>query len=251
MPQDRHWHRHSQGMSSIGAITRIDRFPVKSLSGERLQSVAVDSRGLRGDRLWAVRDADGKFGSGKNTRRFRRMPGLLDLAARYDAELVPIVRFPDGRTLRGGDAELDDALTAHVGRPVSLAHEDGISHFDEGPLHLVTSTSLARLAEHVGDPVDPAHLRANLLIDTGTAAARYDEADWIGCTFALGAVTVRAVRAMTRCVMLDTAQVGVAGDGRLLKAVTEANDATLGLVVEVVAGGTIHLGDRVTKLSSP
>ncbi|MFF3735738.1 Fe-S protein [Streptomyces sp. NPDC002566] len=30
-----------------------------------------------------MRDAEGRFGSGKNTRRFRRMPGLLRLGSRY------------------------------------------------------------------------------------------------------------------------------------------------------------------------
>src|SRR5690242_12741629 len=129
---------------------------------------------MRGDRLWAVRDEDGKFGSGKSTRRFRRMPGLLDLAASYDADFAPIVRFPDGRMLPGCALGLDEALSAYVGRPVSLAREAAISHFDEGPLHLVTTTSLARLAELVGSPVDPAHLRANLLVDTGPSSGRFD-----------------------------------------------------------------------------
>jgi uncharacterized protein YcbX len=63
-------------------LVEIRRYPVKSLLGEVLPSAAVGERGLAGDRLWAVRDPDGKFGSGKNTRRFRRMPGLFTLRAR-------------------------------------------------------------------------------------------------------------------------------------------------------------------------
>ncbi|WP_204037573.1 MOSC N-terminal beta barrel domain-containing protein, partial [Actinoplanes utahensis] len=55
-------------------ITEIRRYPVKSMLGEQIPAAVLGARGLTGDRLWAVRDADGKFGSGKNTRRFRRIP---------------------------------------------------------------------------------------------------------------------------------------------------------------------------------
>ncbi|HEU5109086.1 MAG TPA: MOSC N-terminal beta barrel domain-containing protein, partial [Micromonosporaceae bacterium] len=68
---------------SFGVVERLWRYPVKSTGGERVDRVAVEFRGLAGDRLWAVRDAAGKFGSGKSTRRFRHMPGLLRLGSRY------------------------------------------------------------------------------------------------------------------------------------------------------------------------
>lgn len=81
------------------------RYPVKSLMGETLDRIRIDGRGLAGDRVWSVRDVDGKFGSGKSTRRFRRMNGLLSLGARYDGD-VPLVEFPDGRRHRGDDPAL-------------------------------------------------------------------------------------------------------------------------------------------------
>ncbi|MFJ6780414.1 MOSC N-terminal beta barrel domain-containing protein [Streptomyces yangpuensis] len=52
-----------------GVIERLWRYPIKSTGGELLQSAQVDLRGLVGDRLYAVRDGHGRFGSGKNTRR--------------------------------------------------------------------------------------------------------------------------------------------------------------------------------------
>jgi uncharacterized protein YcbX len=60
-------------------VLEIRRYPIKSLLGEQPPAAEVDQRGLTGDRLWAVRDTEGKLGSGKNTRRFRRMPGLFAL----------------------------------------------------------------------------------------------------------------------------------------------------------------------------
>ncbi|MGE5156296.1 MAG: MOSC N-terminal beta barrel domain-containing protein [Betaproteobacteria bacterium] len=72
----------------------IRRYPVKSMPGQILPSVEVGERGLAGDRLWAVRDEDGKLGSGKNTHRFRRSPGLFRFRANA-AEPAPIVELPD------------------------------------------------------------------------------------------------------------------------------------------------------------
>ena len=85
--------------TALGTIERIWRYPIKSTGGEPLDEAAVDARGLVGDRLYAVRDTEGKFGSGKNTRRFRRMPGLLRLRSRYPggaATAVPELLDPDG-----------------------------------------------------------------------------------------------------------------------------------------------------------
>ncbi|WP_233583870.1 MOSC N-terminal beta barrel domain-containing protein [Micromonospora sp. CV4] len=62
-------------------VAEIRRYPIKSMLGEAVPLAEVGERGLAGDRLWAVRDLDGKLGSGKNTRRFRRMPGLFRLQA--------------------------------------------------------------------------------------------------------------------------------------------------------------------------
>jgi uncharacterized protein YcbX len=123
---------------TIGTVESIWRYPVKSLGGERLTSVDVAARGLAGDRRWAVRDADGKFGSGKTTRRFRRMAGLLRLSAR-DTGGVPEVCGPDGEPA----ADADAFLRAYLGRDdVSLAVEGAVSHFDELPVSVLATATL-------------------------------------------------------------------------------------------------------------
>lgn len=234
------------GGSKVGQLVAIGRYAVKSLVGQGdLESAVIDDRGVLGDRLWAVRDVDGKVGSGKNTRRFRRMPGLLDLAAAYDDDLVPLVSFPDGRRISGADPRIHQALSAHVGRPVTLAKEAAVSHFDEGALHLVTTSSLARLSELHGNAVDLRRLRPNLVIDNGQGRP-FDEGDWIGRELRIGPeVRVRVRKPMIRCVMLDLRQSGLAEDRRLFKTVTQVNDAEFGLVLDVLAPGTVRRGDPV------
>ena len=230
--------------STVAVVETVRRYPVKSLVGESLDRARVESRGLRGDRLWSVRDLDGKFGSGKSTRRFRRMDGLLDLVAAYDAD-VPVVRFPDGSAVRGDDDGIDAALSEHVAREVTLAREAEVSHFDDGPVHLVTTASIARLAELHGGPVDPGRFRANLLLHTD-AAPSFVEETWIGRRLTLGAeVELRVVSPMPRCVMVTLPQVGVGPDRHLLRTVTRHNDANLGVLAEVVRPGEVAVGDRV------
>ena len=147
-----------------GVVLRLWRYPVKSMLGERLDALDVDARGVVGDRLFALRDAAGKFGSGKSTRRFRRIDGLFGFRSLYDGD-VPVIVFPDGRPRRGDDPDVHAALSAAVGQPVTLAREAAISHLDAGPVHLLTTASLAWLAAVLPDAaLDERRFRPNLLI---------------------------------------------------------------------------------------
>ncbi|MEB2310859.1 MAG: MOSC N-terminal beta barrel domain-containing protein [Sorangiineae bacterium] len=109
----------------VGTIKELWRFPVKSLGGERRRELELERRGAVGDRLWAVRDLErGELTSAK------KLPRLMLIEARYLEEprageaprRVPPVelRFPDGRHVRSGDADLDRHLSDFVGRRVAL-----------------------------------------------------------------------------------------------------------------------------------
>lgn len=238
-------------MRTIGSVIELRRYPVTSLAGETLTVAAVDERGLEGDRRWAVIDADGKFGSSKSTRRFRRMDGLLQLTASYDRHLNPIIGFPDGRHIDGDDPSVHEALSDHVGRPVQLLPEDRVSHFDEGPLHFVTTASLAALADHHGALVSTARLRANLLVDVGTATG-FVENGWIGQTLDIGPDLVISIREpMPRCVMVDLAQHELPPAPGLLDTIVRHNQACVGVVADVLHAGTAHLSDPVQFLDRP
>ncbi|HSK23193.1 MAG TPA: MOSC N-terminal beta barrel domain-containing protein [Egicoccus sp.] len=227
----------------IGSVAALYRYPVKSLLGEKLASAEVVARGLDGDRAWAVTDPDGKLGSGKSSRRFRRMDGLLQLAARYDAVGAPTIRFPDGTDLTGPADDLDERLSAHVGRPVRLRPEGAVSHFDDGPVHLVTTASLAALSTVAGTAVPAERARANLVLDvTGDG---FVEQAWIGRELAIGRCRLRVAASMPRCVMLEMPQGDLPAAPRLLDTLERSNHLDLGVVAEVVAAGTVQVGDEV------
>ena len=83
-----------------------------------------------------------------------------------------------------------------------LEPEGEVSHFDDGPVHLVTTSALRAVAEAHGGPVDVRHFRPNLVVDTGDAAG-YPEDDWLGRRIIVGEVELEIVAPMPRCVMVD------------------------------------------------
>jgi hypothetical protein len=77
-----------------GRVAALIRYPVTSMAGEALTAADVGPRKLDGDRSWAGRTEDGGIGSGKTTRRYRRVDGLLGLAAAPAEDDVPVSAPP-------------------------------------------------------------------------------------------------------------------------------------------------------------
>ncbi|MEV6846113.1 MOSC domain-containing protein [Actinoplanes sp. NPDC051411] len=227
-------------------VAEIRRYPVKSMLGEVVPLAEVGERGLTGDRLWAVRDSDGKFGSGKSTRRFRRMPGLFELRA-YGAEPAPIIELPDGRRFSAADSDGHRAVGEILGRPVTLAPEGPVLHHDEGPVSLITTASLRRLTELStgeadGVDIDPLRFRANLLIDV--PGGGFAEDNWSGRRLKIGPdVVLHVIRPLTRCGMIDMAQDRVRERNDLLKTLAEHHALTFGVFATVERPGRLAVGD--------
>jgi uncharacterized protein YcbX len=211
-------------------VAALWRYPVKSMLGERCEALQVDARGAAGDRLYAVRDAEGKLGSGKDTRRFRRIDGLLGFRAEGD---TPMITFPDGRRMLATEPAIHAALSEALRTPVSLAREGEVPHHDAEALHLVTTGSLARL------DADARRFRPNLIID-----ATGDEAGWEGRTLTAGEAILRIVGRTERCVMITMAQTELPAEPKLLRALS--GDAPMfGVYAEVLSPGRIRVGDPV------
>ncbi|MEO6881661.1 MAG: MOSC N-terminal beta barrel domain-containing protein, partial [Mycobacteriaceae bacterium] len=173
------------GAVQVGTVRAITRFPVKSMAGEALDRVELDHRGLVGDRVLALRTADGGLGSGKTSRRFRALPGLRLVQASTGPDGVVRLRLPDGRVLPA--LEADGVLSELVGQPVSVVTEGAVSHFDEDGLHLVTTASLRAVAGESGVAVDPRRTRANFLLEV--PGRRFAEDDWQGRELGVGSAT--------------------------------------------------------------
>ncbi|MFF0003642.1 MOSC domain-containing protein [Streptomyces tibetensis] len=234
----------------LGTIERIWRYPIKSTGGERLASVDVDERGVLGDRLYAVRDAEGRFGSGKNTRRFRRMPGLLRLRSRYpEAQLLaePELLDPHGVPVADATAYLRRYLQR---QDVEVAREGSVSHFDQLPLSVLSTATLDWMHTALaGIPVDERRFRPNLLIRTPPGTPAFVEDQWLGSTVRIGtAVGVTFVRSSERCVMVGESQQELPHSPLVLKTIARAHDMRLDALGTVAEPGTIGVGDVVTVI---
>ena len=129
-------------------VAAIWRYPVKSMAGERLDSIAIGANGLMGDRLVQVYDRHDRVVTA------RTFPRLLRLTATLGSDGEPRVDgFPwDSHEAAG-------RVIAAVGPGAHLRRFDGPGRFDILPLLVCTDGALRRFGR------DVRRLRPNLLID--------------------------------------------------------------------------------------
>lgn len=270
-------------MTELGQIAELRRFPVKSMLGELCESLAIDEAGVAGDRRCALVDtATGKIASAKRPTPWR---ALLSMSARLTDDRVDIV-LADGSRIASDAADRDAQLSAALGRPVTLidararafeidrADPDDLAergevsdlHYaqitigqalpgggfaDFAPIHLLSTASLARIAEAAG-PAEAARFRANILIDTPDAAP-FAENDWIGRTIALGETLIlRVIEPTPRCAIPTLAHGALPVNPRLTQMIGTLNKATmtgmpplacLGAYAQIERAGTITVGE--------
>ena len=222
-----------------GRVAGLWVYPVKSMRGQALDVSPVDARGFAGDRLFAVRDEAGKFGSGKNTRRFARMDGLARWSARAIGDRVE-VRPPDGDWLEAFDPASASLLTDMIGRPVEIAREANVSHFDAAPIHLITSGDLAALRQLSGLLPECESFRPNLLVETQERSV-----DCLGRCIEIGDVQIKIIAPTERCLMVNLKPDGSAGPD-FLRVVAQHADACFGVYANVLRPGRVAMGAALT-----
>src|SRR5262249_28131685 len=134
-------------MQTIGRVREIWRYPVKSMAGERLDQVELDTVGIPGDRGWAGRDE--KRGG---IRGAKKIAGLMRLSARYlesptrTSPQVPEITLPDGDRFRANAPDAAERVSRAVENPVTLwplMPESQRDHYKRGaPDHADVQTEL-------------------------------------------------------------------------------------------------------------
>ena len=107
---------------SVGIVSQLWRYPVKSMAGEQLSAAEIDGNGVAGDRGWAVREIQADV-----TRNAREMPKLLQFASAYaespsfDRRSPAVtITTPDNVQVQSADEDRDQQLSEILGRPVML-----------------------------------------------------------------------------------------------------------------------------------
>lgn len=221
-------------------IAALRRYPVKCMGGEPLSAVALDARGLVGDRWWAVVDTDGKLASAKNTHRFRRRDAVLEFAATTRRGEVVVQRA--GREWVVGDAALEAELTSACGVGLWVRPEADVDHQDSVSISLVGSATLDWCAERWGIAADPRRLRVNLVLATDEP---FVEESWAGHELRLGEVVLEVGQPIPRCRTVDLDQDGATAHGAWLKPLAAERDTCLAVGARVVRPGELRVGDEV------
>ena len=264
----------------VGSVGALYRFPVKSMMGEELNAVSVGSKGVVGDRLFALSDPEtGKIASAKNPSKW---PNLFSFHATYTEPLnggkVPAVRItlPDGETILSDAVDISDVLSRSLGKPVQflsgapasgtleeywpdvegLARRDEVTNeampsetfFDVGIVHLVTTATMDELRKfHPQGRVEARRFRPNIVIATPPEVSGFAEKDWVGKVLCIGdEVKLKITIQCGRCVMTTLAQADLPKDVGILRAAAKHNNANVGIYASVVHGGKIRRGDTIT-----
>jgi uncharacterized protein YcbX len=105
----------------VGTLSEIWRYPVKSMLGEQVRSLAISVRGGMGDRVWALRDLEStRIASAKKYSR------LLEFRATYEGpttnETCCRVRIeaPGGKVMYADEAGASEEISAIIGKPLRL-----------------------------------------------------------------------------------------------------------------------------------
>lgn len=229
---------------TVGSVSRLWRFPVKSMAGERLDESECTTRGLVGDRAYALIDAEsGKVASAKSVRLF---PELLNCRAsfieqpRSDGEAPPVrIDLPNGVSVTSDSSDADGVLTSFFRRAVKLA-QAAPEDFTIDQYH-----------PDVED-ADPAG-RRDTVVEQKLGSAFFDEVGMpspvpVGSFFDLFPLTVLTTSTLSR---LSELQPGSAFDERRFRMnlVIDSDDA--GFVENDWVGRELAVGDLRLSVTLP
>ncbi len=211
-------------------IAEIWRYPVKSMSGERLESARIATLGVEGDRVVHVEDLHGRIVTA------RTHPRLLAYSARLSSNGEPLV---DG--LAWTASQVQDWIVDIVGQGARLVRDDTGSRFDVLPLLVATDGAIAAFG------YDGRRLRPNIVIEGVDGLA---ERSWPGCRLRIRDVIIGVGDLRGRCVMTTFDPDTQKQDRRVLQDIVQKFGGKLALNCYVIRGGKIGVDDPVELVSS-
>ncbi|HEY1429774.1 MAG TPA: MOSC N-terminal beta barrel domain-containing protein [Candidatus Tumulicola sp.] len=206
----------------VGTVASIWRYPVKSLSGERLRDAVVDAAGIPGDRRSALFVRAGHARTG-NTYRGKEHERLHTLHAAQEAVAIA--------------AERGIALEAVAGE----------HFFDAAPLSIVVDRWLEDVSEHVGFQVEPGRFRPNIFVRASEAFTDAEKT-LTGALLQIGSLQLRVRGPITRCVTITYAPDGASAQREVLRYIAKARNAWMGIYCDVVRAGSLADSDEVRTL---
>ena len=245
----------SSPTSPLAHVAELWRYPVKSMAGERVDTLEVLPDGIAHDRRYAFLSSKAPVGKPRLTSRERA--ALLRYSARVTANGTE-VETPAGARFRVGDPALLTYLEQQLPQRsrITLEHETNAAPYtDVRPIAIVSTQTLALLNRGFGQTVDPRRFRANLLLTftpsahaalTGGNSGLFPEDALTGRTLQISAACqLRFLERTPRCRIVTLDPHTTEPDPALMKHLDRFHGGRLGIYAAVVAPGTVWLGDAV------
>ncbi len=228
-------------MLASGTVSHLHRWPLKSAAGEPRGELEVDTRGVLGDRTFAVFD---EHRGAPRRLTAREAPRLLLWRATGDT-----VTAPDGESFAAGDPALEEALARDLGRSVTLRSDSAGQQDVPRSVLVTTQASLEALSDALGRPVELDRFRTNLHVVLD--APPYAEQGWEGTRLRVGEAELEVLHACERCVIptRDPAT-GEKWPG-LLRWLFRERSGCFGVNARPLGPARIRVGDRVTCAREP
>jgi uncharacterized protein YcbX len=240
----------------IGHIEALFRYPVKSMSGERLEAATLGWHGLEGDRRLAFRRIDDR--SGFPWLNASRLPSLLlfNPLRRGNAapeDLPTHVRTPDGEEMPVFGEDLATEVARRCGAPVQMMQlKHGI--FDDASVSVIASDTVREIGQLARHGPDVRRFRPNVAVRLAQPGP-FQEDEWLGGVLSFGegddapaiTVTMRDVR----CSMVNLDPDSARSAPEVLKAVVRANQTNAGIYGTVTRIGRLAVGQVIRFQAAP
>ena len=256
-----------------GQIAALYRYPVKGLSPEPLDRVALaPGKCLPQDRRFAIALGTTEFDPAQphwlaktHFIMLMRDETLARLATRFDPEsgvltiaeaervlLQASLTEPEGQNRIAGF--FDDFMAGTVAGPLRIVEAAGHAFADARPkpnaateqyVSLINLASIRDLEGKIGAAVDPIRFRANVYFDGPPA---WEEQAWVKPErhIMLGGARLRVIAPITRCAATEVNPATAERDIPMVRELMQHYGHNLmGIYAEVVAAGEVAVGDRL------
>jgi uncharacterized protein YcbX len=250
---------------SPAQVTGLYRYPVKGLSPEPLPRVALEvGQTFPADRRYAIENGRSGFDPEapawlpkSHFLMLMRNERLAGLETHFEDRINLLTIRKDGHVAAQGDLEtaegrlvIEQFFVANFasdlkGAPKILSSAGhSFSDVARKVVSIINLASVRAIENMVGAPVHPLRFRANLYVEGWPA---WHEFDLMDRTLAIGATRLKVVKRIVRCAAVNVDPDSAERDLEIPQALQRRlGHGDCGIYAEVIAGGTIAVGDAIT-----